>query len=354
MRKFVVSDLHGDINSYNAIMGYLENVSKEDEVILYINGDLIDKGIYSADMLLDVKKRVEGDSSFKVVYLGGDHEWLMTDAYHILNKDYIYYNDRNCYVSKIRQTKREIIGSTYWGDRGEFTYDCIEDCFYKNVEETDEYVFDEDSFNDVFRFVKNLRLYQKLPDVLNGKQIVIAHASCPKNPLDICDLTIDSVCEDVMIAIEKKAYKSSEKTITEKEQEYYDILAASRINRVTRKLDPNINLGNPNYFTIAGHTSSQSFFGYDYSKKDNLLNIDGGNAAYWLGDFTYDHVPLVEIDSNNDRLIIIGFNHNNEIIYGTYFTNGISTMMNDFELSQYKKYHDKDAKIIEYEKDWFY
>ena len=58
MRKFIVSDLHGNGNMYNSIIKYLENVNKDDEIMLYINGDLIDRGLDSADMLLDVRKRI--------------------------------------------------------------------------------------------------------------------------------------------------------------------------------------------------------------------------------------------------------------------------------------------------------
>ena len=42
MRKFIISDVHGNGNLYYTIMNYLENISKLDEVTLYINGDLID------------------------------------------------------------------------------------------------------------------------------------------------------------------------------------------------------------------------------------------------------------------------------------------------------------------------
>ena len=66
MRKFIISDIHGVGNVYYAIMGYLDNLSKEEEIELYINGDLIDRGPDSANVLLDIKKRVEG-KKYKIV-----------------------------------------------------------------------------------------------------------------------------------------------------------------------------------------------------------------------------------------------------------------------------------------------
>ena len=85
MRKFVVSDLHGNGNIYNSIMYYLENLkdSLDEDITLYINGDLIDRGIDSASMLLDVMKRVNNHSKIKIEYLAGNHELLM---YKALNK----------------------------------------------------------------------------------------------------------------------------------------------------------------------------------------------------------------------------------------------------------------------------
>ena len=55
MRKFIVSDLHGNGEVYDSIMAYLENISLSEEVELYINGDLIDRGLDSYRMLEDVK-----------------------------------------------------------------------------------------------------------------------------------------------------------------------------------------------------------------------------------------------------------------------------------------------------------
>ena len=36
MKKFIVSDLHGNGNVYLSIMNYLENVYKDENLILYI------------------------------------------------------------------------------------------------------------------------------------------------------------------------------------------------------------------------------------------------------------------------------------------------------------------------------
>ena len=45
MRKFIVSDLHGDGAIYDSVINYLENLHNEGEdITLYINGDLVDRG----------------------------------------------------------------------------------------------------------------------------------------------------------------------------------------------------------------------------------------------------------------------------------------------------------------------
>ena len=80
MRKFIVSDLHGDGNVYKSIMSYLDNLSKDEDISLYINGDLIDRGIDSTEMLLDVKRRVE-ENKYPIVYLAGNHELMMYEVF---------------------------------------------------------------------------------------------------------------------------------------------------------------------------------------------------------------------------------------------------------------------------------
>ena len=68
MRKFIISDIHGFGNVYYAMMSYLDNISKNEEIELYINGDLIDRGYESAEILLDIKKRIE-ENKYKIIYL---------------------------------------------------------------------------------------------------------------------------------------------------------------------------------------------------------------------------------------------------------------------------------------------
>ena len=66
MRKFIVSDLHGNGEVYDSIMAYLENISLIEDVELYINGDLIDRGLDSFRMFEDI---IEKDYCLVFFYL---------------------------------------------------------------------------------------------------------------------------------------------------------------------------------------------------------------------------------------------------------------------------------------------
>ena len=59
MRKFIRSDIHGVGNFYYPVMGYLDNISKNEEIELYINGDLTDRGLESGYILLDLINRIK-------------------------------------------------------------------------------------------------------------------------------------------------------------------------------------------------------------------------------------------------------------------------------------------------------
>ena len=64
MLKFIISDIHGFGNVYYAMMKYLDNLSKDEEIELYINGDLIDRGLESAEILLDLIRRIKENKRY--------------------------------------------------------------------------------------------------------------------------------------------------------------------------------------------------------------------------------------------------------------------------------------------------
>lgn len=245
MRTFVISDLHGDGNVYYSFMKYLDNVSKEDDVTLFINGDLIDRGIDSCNILLDVKKRID-DNKFKIVYLGGNHELMMYQSFQ---------NKKN----------------------GLFNY--FENQWYENGgsitdNEVDENLDFEEQI-ELIDFISNLKICHLFDDKINWKNIVLIHAACPKIVDDnICNIRIKDV------SLDEECYLWTRKDI-----------------------------GNNNFFSIVGHTPNNEKYGFKYDKKGNYLNIDGGCACYVSGYFNYDHVPLVEIKENYLKILTFNNNN---------------------------------------------
>ena len=98
-------------------------------------------------------------------------------------------------------------------------------------------------------------------------------------------------------------------------------------------------LGKKGYLTIIGHTSVLENNGFDYNKKENYINIDGGCNPYARGYFHVDHVPLVEV--RDDHLELLIWNHNNDIFNG-YFFDGEFYRMDLVELLNRKIYIDHD------------
>ena len=300
MRRFVVSDLHGNGNIYDAIVGYLENVSKstEEDVVLYINGDLIDRGEDSARILVDVKNRIENHIGFPIVYLAGNHELSM-------------------YQASLQMETRGVFpyhSDWIWWHGGGATAYGLEDMV--TIEEQDE----------IISFVSNLKIYQKLEEMVNGKKIVLVHAKCPKVVEDDCSLRIKDNNKDVECYL------------------------------WTRKHDPWIPfrqvVGNKKYFSIIGHTPVDHPYGFEYDSEDDFINIDGGCAAWAKGYTKYNHSPLVEIDGKNNRLIILTFNNTNEIIYGNYFQDGKTIPMDDRVLEENRSFLDHSVvtkKLVLYD-----
>ena len=279
MRKFIISDLHGCGCFYDSVINFLENINKTEDVMLYINGDLIDRGKDAARMLLDVKRRIEYNISFPIVYLGGNHELMMYQA--AITRDNGTWNKSDIWFT---------------GNFGNVTLKGLNKLISDNELEV------------VINFISNLKIYHKFEEKIDNKQIVLVHAKCPRTVKDICDIKIKDNNHIV--------YSST----------------------WFRKNDGYI--GNKDYFTIIGHTPVDHIDGYYYDKDENTLNMDGGCGAYSLGLYEYNHFPVVEIENN--RLNILTFNSNNEIIYGNYFSNGNSYQMDKEKLEEYRNYLNKD------------
>ena len=283
MRYFVISDIHGNGNLYYSVIGYLKNISKIENITLFINGDLIDRGIESGEVLLDVMNIIKkNDKHFKIVYLGGNHELLM----------YQFYEKK--------KNKEEISYFNNWYDNGGFVTDFALQDILK----------EEEKILEIVDFISNLDLYYKFRKKINNQNIVLVHAACPKSVEKSCDLKI------------KNNYNSIENLVWSRGNSSY--------------------IGNSNYFSIVGHSPNNNKFGYFYNPSGNYLNIDGGSACYVSGLFEYDHYPLVEIKDN--YLKILTFNNNNEIIYGNYFKDYKSVPLSEDEINVERELLNKDIK----------
>lgn len=282
MKKYVISDLHGNGEVYDSIIGYLENISLIEDVELFINGDLIDRGPDGYRMLMDVIERVNGKGNIKIHYLGGNHELMM---YQALKK---------------RKPGKSVSRFCDWMFNGggviEGELDLLED---------------EEIIDNIKDFLGELDIYKKFDEKINNNNILLVHACAPKEVYDDCHLKIKDDNKDAYNAVWKREYEDTGIFF----------------------LDPLFknNLGKEGYFVIKGHTPLKDIHGFIYDAEQNYMNIDGGCAYYACGYLDVDHVPLVEIKEN--KLEIIVFNHNNEIIDGYHF-DGEIVPMNDEELNK--------------------
>ncbi len=223
MRKFVVSDIHGDGVFYHLIMNYLDQLSLSQEVSLYILGDLIDRGEDSFQVLMDVMKRIE-NNYYPITYLGGNHEQMMIDVY-----------------------QRRIKGlSTNYND-----------WYYNGGFETDKKLnenLDRDNIIDLVNKISHLKLYDILDETFKKKKMILVHAGCH---------------EDVKIPCRMEVQDDFNQT--------YSYLW-------TREEDPYLGfrceINRSNYFAIVGHTPNEEHLGYQMHFSDNYLNIDSSLSDY--------------------------------------------------------------------------
>ena len=283
MRKFIVSDLHGNGEVYDSIMAYLDNISVIDDVELYINGDLFDRGIDSFRMLEDVVNRIVNGDRFSIHYLAGNHELMM-------------------YQALLNLKKSEWISPWCdWLNNGGWFIEC--ELFDRN----DRY----EKCLEFRDFLGKLRLYHVFSETVNNNPILLVHAQPPKNIVVPCNKKICDNDKDVF------------KMVWTRKDEYDGFLASVFVRHN--------NMGKKGYLTISGHTPVDDEKGFEYNPSENYFNIDGGCAGYAIGRFEYEHVPLVEI--GDGFLTFLIFNHNNEIVDG-YFFDGKLEKMNDSELEK--------------------
>ena len=287
MKKYIISDIHGNGNVYNSIMSYLENINKEEDVTLYINGDLIDRGLDSTTIILDVIERIK-NGPFKIEYLGGSHELLMHQFFlDKKNNTKKYYED--------------------WFDNGGMQT-------YMDLEETLE---SDEKIEHVSNFISDLNIYHKFDEKIGDKNIVLVHAACPSIIDDKCNLKIKDNNDEV----------------------YFSLLSRN----IPSYFPFRCKIGNKDYFTIVGHTPNDNKYGIIYNKEENYLNIDGGSSKYVSGNFSCNHIPLVEV--NDDYLKVISFNNNNEIIDGCFIDKERIYPFSYIELEHNKKYLNHSIKV---------
>ena len=319
MRHFIVSDLHGNGYVYDSIINYLQNELDygNDDITLHINGDLIDRGLDSGSMLLDVYEKINGGNTFHINYLGGNHELMMYQSY----KETCEFDKKDMFSPWVSRKSHNWVNRN--GGDTTSTY-LLNNC-------------SKEFINDICEFIGNLSIYQKFNEQLKDKPIILTHACVVK-----------SMENDALLKI-----KDDSPTID--------------VSLWTRKEDSIVSkffIGSKKYFTIIGHTPTYNKKGYVYDSECEVLNIDGGNSVfdYEYNNYLYkiknmfqqiedvkvdineideetnkilldnSHTPLVEINDNN--LKILTFNFKNEIIRGNYFDGEKSSPIDSLELDK--------------------
>lgn len=298
MRKFIVSDLHGNGEVYDSIMAYLENI--DEEVELYINGDLIDRGLDSFRMFEDIIERINGKGNIKINYLAGNHELSM---YHALLERY---------------PGRPINQHSNWIRNGGWRIERILDMQDNYDEKCEE-------FKD---FLANLKICHEFEEIINKNKLILVHAQVPEYIDEAKNLKI---IDDNRIVFDAVWTRPEIRVPV-----LYGIGDVIGRNR----------LGKTGYLGIIGHTPTTDPRGFKYDDIENYINIDGGCSIYCYGHFEFDHVPLVEV--KDDYLKILIFNHNNEIIDGYYFEKyPLKMTNNDLEKERLLLNHKLDNNGLE-------
>jgi len=152
-KTYIIGDAHGE---YDTLIKLIEKLPEDAEIIFV--GDLIDRGAKSKDIIEFIRK-----NNYRCVL--GNHEQLMIDYGKSFTKHY----------PKTANTSFLHTWYNNGGDATLYSYNLIKYIGGLSCVENEEGMT---QFKDDIEWLKTLPLYIELPNKINGKPVVITHASC--------------------------------------------------------------------------------------------------------------------------------------------------------------------------------
>lgn len=150
MNIYVMSDIHGDFEAYKKMLTKIEFNKFENNDILYIAGDVVDRGPGSIKILKHIMKNQN-----KITMLMGNHEDLMIRELEII------INESNKFENMIKNHKvyDEIINGIWFRNGGQETYlEYIGESIKTRLE--------------IYEFIKNLK-YNAIVDTENESYYIV-------------------------------------------------------------------------------------------------------------------------------------------------------------------------------------
>lgn len=170
MATYVMSDIHGMYDKYKEI---LDIISFSDSDVLYILGDVIDRGTQSIEVLQDMMMY------HNIIPLIGNHEYMALQCLDILTLEIT--------EESLERFDNEFIkGLIVWlNNGGQTTYD--------------QFIqLDKESQSEILDYLSEFRLYEEIN--IKGKKYVLTHAGLrnydknrPIDTYEIYDLIFESM-----------------------------------------------------------------------------------------------------------------------------------------------------------------
>lgn len=146
MSTYVMSDLHGNYDAYKTM---LKKIKFSDDDVLYILGDIIDRGPHPIKIIKDILERAN------VIVLAGNHCAMALECLDFLMQEIT--------EETIEDLDELMVGKLFnWMENGaKTTIDEFRQC-------------DKATKQDVIDFISDLELYEELK--VNGREFIMVHA----------------------------------------------------------------------------------------------------------------------------------------------------------------------------------